>query len=218
MNRQVCAVPIRSGGDGFDTVEGEVPAHEEGPPVTMPENPRIKPVERATNRSWDDWLAFMDRVGARDLDHHGIALKVYDELHGKVEPLGWWTQAVTVAYEQHIGRRIPGQRPDGTFQTSVSKATRLGMAELMTAWVAFAAADAAVRELIEGEPKVSGTDRRITWRVRAADGSAVIIASEPKPTGTATIVAGQQGLPSPEANLAAKQDWTAILQRFLAGL
>lgn len=184
----------------------------------METNPRIKPVERATGRSWDEWLAFMDSVDARSLDHHGIALKVYAELDGKIERLGWWTQAVTVAYEQYIGRRIPGQRPDGTFQTSVSKATKLGMQELMDRWVAFAAGDEAVRAVAGAEPKVSGTDRRITWRTRAVDGSFVVITSEPKPNGTATIVAGQQGLPTPEANAGAKQMWGEVLRRFLAGL
>ena len=86
----------------------------------MVTNPRVRPVERATGRPWDEWLRFMDSIGAQELDHQQIALKVYAELDGTVERLGWWTQAVTVAYEQHIGRRVPGQRPDGTFHTSVS--------------------------------------------------------------------------------------------------
>ncbi|NLU80934.1 hypothetical protein HCA58_21765 [Micromonospora sp. HNM0581] len=183
----------------------------------MPANSRIKPVERATNRSWDEWLKFMDRIDAKNLDHHGIALKVHEELCGTgIEPLGWWTQAVTVAYEQYSGKRIPGQRPDGTFQTSVSKSTKLAMKELMDAWVAFAEKDKAVQELIVADNlKVSGTDRRITWRVTAADGSFIIITSEPKPNGTATIVAGQQGLQTHELNLEAKEKWKAILLRFL---
>ncbi|AGZ41725.1 hypothetical protein [Actinoplanes friuliensis] len=184
----------------------------------MGTNPRIKPVERATDRTWDEWLTFMDGIDARNLDHQAIALKVYEELQGKVDPLGWWTQAVTVAYEQHIGRRIPGQRPDGTFQTSVSKATKLGMQDLMDRWVTFAATDPDVQKVIATDPRVSGTDRRITWRVKAADDSFITITSEPKPTGTATIVAGQQGLQTPELNLEAKQFWAATLTRFLASV
>ena len=39
----------------------------------------------------------MDAIDAVNLDHHQIALKVYEELDGKIERLGWWTQAVTVA-------------------------------------------------------------------------------------------------------------------------
>ncbi|MCO8277981.1 hypothetical protein M1L60_46155 [Actinoplanes sp. TRM 88003] len=183
----------------------------------MAANSRIKPVERATKRSWDEWLAFMDGIGAKDLDHKQIALKVYYELEGAgVEPLGWWTQAVTVAYEQFIGRRIPGQRPDGTFQMSVSKATGLGMQELMDAWTAFAARDAFLTGLIAGEPKVSGTERRITWRAKATDGSSVVVTSEPKPNGSASVVATQIGLPGPGENDEARANWTAAVARFLA--
>ena len=79
----------------------------------MATNSRIGPVERATNRTWDEWLRFMDGIGARDLDHKAIALEVYEELEGTVDQLGWWTQAVTVAYEQYIGRRIPDSAPTG---------------------------------------------------------------------------------------------------------
>ncbi len=182
----------------------------------MPTHARIKPVERATHRTWDEWLAFMDRIDAKSLDHHGIALKVYDELNGTgIEPLGWWTQAVTVAYEQHIGRRIPGQRPDGTFQLSVTKSTPLAMQPLMDAWVRFADRDDFVRGLVAGDLKVSGTDRRITWRTRAADGSSIVVTSEPKKNGTASIVAVQMGLPTPEQNDEARERWAAAVARFL---
>ncbi len=184
----------------------------------MATNARIKPVERATRRTWDEWLRFMEAIDATSLDHQQIALKVYEELEGTVEPLGWWTQAVTVAYEQYIGRRIPGQRPDGTFQTSVSRATPLGMAELMQQWTDFAARDASVQGLVAGDVRVSGTDRRITWRTKARDGSSVVVTSEPKKNGTASVVATQLGLATPEANDEARQLWADVVERFLASV
>ncbi len=181
----------------------------------MATNARIQPVERATNRTWDEWLEFMDGIDAKNLDHKAIALEVYDELAGTIEQPGWWTQAVTVAYEQYIGRRIPGQRSDGTFQTSVSRSTPLGMAELMDTWQQFAAGDEAVREVVDGEPRVSGTDRRITWRTKAADGSSVIVTSEPKKNGTASLVVNQIGLQTLELNEAARDTWASVVERFL---
>lgn len=184
----------------------------------METNPRIKPIERATNKSWDEWLAFMDRIDAKNLSHHEIATKLLYELDGTIDNIGWWAQSITTAYEQYIGRRIPGQRPDGTFQTSVSKATELGMQELMDKWVEFAADDKEVKELIDGEAKVSGTERRITWRTKAADGSSIVVTSEPKRDGTAAIIATQMGLQTQELNTAAKEKWAAIVARFLAGL
>ena len=183
----------------------------------MDTNSRIRPVERATGRTWDEWVQFMDAHDAKNLDHHQIALKVYRELEGTIERLGWWTQAVTVAYEQYIGRRVPGQRPDGTFQMSVSKSTSLGMAELMEQWKDFAAGDATVQEILDvRDVRVSGTERRITWRARASDGSSVIVTSEPNKKGTASIVAAQLGLATLESNDEARSRWSAIVARFLA--
>jgi hypothetical protein len=66
--------------------------------------------------------------------------------------------------------------------------------------------------------KVSGTDRRITWRVKAEDGSSIVVTSEPKPNGTASIVAAQIGLQTLELNDEAKAMWTAAISRFLAEL
>jgi hypothetical protein len=160
----------------------------------------------------------MDSIGAENLDHHSIAVKVYEELDGKIDNLGWWTQAVTTAYEQYIGRRIPGQRPDGTFQTSVSKSTKLGMKELMDQWVDFAAKDPDVLELIAGDLRVGGTEKRLTWRTKAHDGSIINVISEPKADGTASIVVQHMGLQTQELNLEAKSKWTSILDRFLEGL
>lgn len=187
----------------------------------MTTNPRIEPIEpieRATNRTWDDWLKFMDDIGAKDLDHHQIATKVVEALDGVIDNPGWWGQSVTVAYEQYIGRRIPGQRPDGTFQTSVSRSTPLGMQALMDKWVAFAAEDQAVLDLLSGEVRVSGTENRVTWRTRAKDNSAIVVISEPKANGTASIVAQQTGLQTHELNMEAKANWQAILGRFLKSI
>jgi hypothetical protein len=181
----------------------------------MATNSRIKAIERTTKRTWDEWLQFMEGIDAKNLSHHAIATKVLEELDGKIDNIGWWGQSVTVAYEQYIGRSIPGQRPDGTFQTSVSKATKLGMQELMDKWVKFAAGDQDVLAIIAEDARVSGTENRITWRTKARDGSDVRVTSEPKKGGTASIIAVQMGLETNELNLEAKAKWSSILQRFL---
>lgn len=184
----------------------------------MQRNARIEAVERATGRSWDDWLAYMAGIGADGLTHHEIAAALVEELDGKVDNLGWWAQATAVAYEQYVGRRVPGQRPDGTFQTSVSRSTSIGMAALMDAWAAFAAADVAVLALITADPRVSGTANRITWRAKARDGAAIVVISEPKKDGTASLVVQHNGSPTLERNDEAKATWTAIADRFVGAL
>jgi len=180
-------------------------------------NSRIEAIERATNRSWPEWLAYMERIHADQLDHHAIATHLLTELVGMVDNLGWWAQSTAVAYEHHIGRRIPGQQPDGTFRLSVSKSTRLSMAALMDAWTAFAATDADVLGMLAAEPRVSGTDRRITWRVKGVEGTAITVISEPKGQ-TASLVVQHGGLPSPEAAAETRAVWVGVVERFLAGL
>lgn len=184
----------------------------------MAKNSRIQAVERATNRTWEEWLQYMEGIGAKDLSHHEIATHLLEELDGKIDNIGWWAQSVTVAYEQYIGRRIPGQRPDGTFQTSVSKSTQLGMAELMAQWEKFAAGDDEVQALVAADVRVSGTDKRITWRTKGDDGSSIRVTSEPKKNGRASIIVNHMELQTNELNLEAKAKWSSILERFLEGL
>lgn len=184
----------------------------------MATNSRIPAVERATGRSWDEWLAFFETIGAARLSHHDIATAVLYELDGTgLENPAWWAQSASVAYEQHIGRRIPGQRPDGTFQASVSKATSLAMAPLMDAWTAFAAEDDDVRAFLSADPRVSGTDKRISWRAKGHDGESVVVISEPKKDGAASLVVQLLGTATPERNEEAREQWRAVVERFLAG-
>jgi len=182
----------------------------------MKDNPRIKPIEQATHRTWNEWLTFLESVDAKQLGHREIVDKVFEQLTGKIESAGWWSQAVAVAYEQEIGRRVPGQRSDGSFETSVSRATKLGMQELMDAWAKFATKDKEVQALIMSDVKVGGTDKRLTWRTKGRDGSAIIVTSEPKANGTASIIAQQGGLQTQELKDEAKEGWAAILSRFIS--
>lgn len=184
----------------------------------MATDSKIQAIERATGRSWSDWLAFMDSIGAKDLDHHAIATKVLDELVGTSDNPGWWTQSVTNTYEQYIGRRVPGQRPDGTFRLSVSKSTALSMSTLMEKWTAFAAKDAGAQAMITAQPRISGTSNRITWRAKGVDNTSITVISEPKPNGTASLVVQHGGLVSQEINAQAKEQWVKTVQRFLTGL
>ena len=184
----------------------------------MATNSRIEAVERATGRTWAQWLEYMASIDADKLSHHEIATALVYELDGTVDNVGWWAQATAVAYEQDVGRRVPGQRPDGTFQTSVSRSTPLGMAALMEAWTAFAAADDAVLALIGGEVRVSGTSNRITWRTKTRDGETITVISEPKKDGTASLVVQHIGSATLERNVEAKEIWTEITARFAATL
>lgn len=56
----------------------------------MAKSSRIQAVERATNRTWDEWLAFLNGIDAKNLSHHEIATKLVYELDGKIDNVGWW--------------------------------------------------------------------------------------------------------------------------------
>ncbi len=93
----------------------------------------IPAIEKSTNIAWTEWLLFLESIGAKNLSHKEIAQHVHNKLKASHENSGWWAQGITVAYEQHIGRRKPGQTNDGFFQVAVSKTlagTIIGAADL----------------------------------------------------------------------------------------
>jgi hypothetical protein len=71
----------------------------------------------ATGRQWDAWFAVLNDAGASAWPHPQIAAWLVSE-HA-VD--GWWAQGITVGFEQAIGRRVPGQRADGTFDVAVTR-------------------------------------------------------------------------------------------------
>jgi len=89
------------------------------------------------------------------------------------------------------------------------------MKELMDAWTNFAAKDKEVLGLIVGEVRVSGTENRITWRTKGKDESSIVVISEPKASGNASIVVQLMGLKTLDSNNEAKATWLGIVQRFL---
>ena len=62
-------------------------------------------VARATGRAWDEWLKVLDRAGAKTMPHKEIALL----LSRKFDVPDWWSQMVTVGYEQARGLRAVHQ-------------------------------------------------------------------------------------------------------------
>ena len=63
----------------------------------------------ATGHGWEHWFGVLDAWGGTGHTHPEIARWLSDE-HG-VPP--WWTQSITVGYEQARGMRAPGQHVDG---------------------------------------------------------------------------------------------------------
>jgi hypothetical protein len=86
-------------------------------------------VRAKTGKTWGEWIATLDEAGARTMAHAEIA----SLLHETFGVPGWWTQMVTVGYEQATGRRVPRQKADG-FAASASKTLNASAAAAFRAW------------------------------------------------------------------------------------
>lgn len=162
--------------------------------MTKPSN--ISGIEEATHRTWDRWVSFLDGAGASKLTHKQIAELVHRELDGTMDSAGWWAQGVTVAYEQHIGRRAPGQKSDGSYEVSVTKLIPGTKQDVYALW-AEAYGDAAD---FDGKPleniRTSITPVRSYWRGDFTDGSRLTVAVEQKTPEKAMIAITHTSLPS----------------------
>ena len=85
-------------------------------------------VARATGRDWNDWLQFLDGLGAENLNHKEIVALIAGP--GQ-QSSGWWQQSVAIGYEQARGLRVVGQTSEGGFQIGVQKTLPL---PAETAW------------------------------------------------------------------------------------
>lgn len=74
-------------------------------------------VLQATGKDWAQWLKLLDNWSATEKPHKEIA----QYLHEAHSVDFWWAQSITVRYEQARGMRMLGERPDGTFEVSVSR-------------------------------------------------------------------------------------------------
>lgn len=82
-------------------------------------------VKAKTRKTWKEWFSVLDRAGAKKMTHQEIA----NYLHTEHAVPPWWTQMVTVTYEQQSGLREKHQRPDG-YQISVSRTINVPLTRL----------------------------------------------------------------------------------------
>jgi uncharacterized protein YndB with AHSA1/START domain len=71
-----------------------------------------------TGKSWKKWFTILDQSGATQKPHKDIARYIHDEFGIS----GWWSQMVTVRYEQERGLREVGQRrATGAYEIGVTR-------------------------------------------------------------------------------------------------
>lgn len=137
--------------------------------MTRPIN--IESIEKATKKSWKQWVSELDDSGARELSHTDLARKLYTVLDGTIESHGWWAQAITVAYEQYVGKRVPGQLANGLFELAVSKTVATSRSKLFLQTVEWFENQNELSGRKPLKPRSAETPKRSNWRCDFADGS-----------------------------------------------
>ena len=166
-------------------------------------------VLKATGRAWSEWLKVLDRAGAKSMPHKEIARM----LHEKFSVPGWWSQMVTVGYEQARGLREAHQKADG-YSANASRTVNVALADLYAAW-----SEAAQRAKwlpgasLEVRKATSNKSMRITW---IAGGSSVDVGFYAKGPGKSMVQVDHGKLPDARAVARQKEYWAAALDRLKA--
>jgi hypothetical protein len=167
-----------------------------------------------TKRSFAEWRSFLDGIGGRDLSHKAIAEAVFET----GDASGWWSQSVAVAYEQHIGRRVPGQVGEGAYQASASRTVAGTAAEVHKRWTAFMATRTTIdRVKITRGPETSVTEKWRHWRCGLGNGSRVAITFFQKAPGKVAIGVGHENLKSEDEIVRWRGVWKTLLDGFAKG-
>lgn len=168
-------------------------------------------VLRATGRAWDEWLRVLDGAGAVAMPHRSIAAMLSKRFG--VGP--WWSQMVTVGYEQARGLRAVHQKPGG-FAASASKTLSASLERVFAAWndptlraLWLRNAPVAIRRSTEGK------SMRIAW---TAGGSNVDVNFYAKGAGKSQVAVQHEKLADEKAVAKQKTYWAGALGRLKAML
>lgn len=176
--------------------------------MTKPMN--TEAIEAGTGASWGEWVKFLDGINARELTHKQIAEKVHER--GATH---WWAQTVAVAYEQHIGRRLPGQDDKGDFAVSVTKTFGSSMDATLDAWIKIVWGRTEFNDVpIKGVGEISKTDKWRYWRAVLGDNSHVVVTIYEKVPAKVGFTITHERLKSDEA----VELWRAYWKEFLTNL
>ncbi|MFV0319586.1 MAG: hypothetical protein ACK5IN_04320 [Microbacterium sp.] len=157
-----------------------------------------------TDKTWAQWFALLDAAGAVGWTHTDIAAW----LVGEQGVDAWWAQGITVGFEQERGLRLPGQNPDGTFSTTVSKTLSVAQADALRLAVA------ALTELAGDPASVNTEAKYASARWHLDDGARLEAMAAPTTNGKCRVSLTAANLSGPEAF----EGWRPRLKALLEGL
>lgn len=173
----------------------------------------VPALERATGRSWADWLAHFEARGAASLGHAEIARIAREAMPDDLQNPDWWAQGAAIAFEQHAGLRVPGQSSSGTFRVSASRTVPLDRDAAVEAWAAGPGTAAQHLGFVASEPRRSRTEKRTFFRFDLDGAGRVEVAATPNPKdpAKATLGVNHEGLTDGDAVEAWRAHWKALL-------
>ena len=176
-------------------------------------------VQARTGKKWAEWFNILDDAGARKMNHQEIVAYLggcrdrTPESRYQLSP--WWTQMVTVAYEQARGMREKHQRPEG-YQISGSKTVGVSVSALFRAWQ-----DEKARNRWLGEKSLvirkatANRSMRITWSDRK---TSVEVNFYPRGESKSQVTVQHSKLPDAKAAERMKAYWAKALDRLKGSL
>lgn len=178
-------------------------------------------IATATGIPWTGWCRVLDDAGGTSLPHDRIAALAADHIAARAPGSSaaanheWWGQSVAVAYEQQIGRRVPGQTSRGDFQVAASRTYAGDLDSALRAWLDVVAGRGAFGGVaVEGAPRITSTEKWRYWRIGLVDGSRVSVDIGRKTDQKSTIGINHTRLASAEET----GEWRGVWRGILAGL
>jgi len=179
-----------------------------------------------TRKSWTEWFQILDNWGAKEKGHKLTARYLAEEW--QVSP--WWSQSVTIRYEQERGRRAPGQRSGGKFAVSVQRTARASAQQAYAAFTDAAAlgrwftTSAKVDARVGGSYSTADGDQgkflvlehprrvRFTWEhPQHCPGTLVEVNFSPRPDGRVTVRLEHSGIQDEAGFQDLRKGWTGAM-------
>lgn len=171
-------------------------------------------IARATGRSWAEIADAFAAAGGESLSHRELA-DIAAGLFTGIDNPDWWAQGAAVAYEQQIGRRLPGQRADGTFEVSITKTVPGDPDDALGAFEALMAGRSELGGIPFAEaPVTSRTQKWRYWRVPLSDGTRIAVTIGTRRPGASGVAVQVSRLTGPEA----VETWRERVRSLLAGM
>ena len=166
-------------------------------------------MQRATTRTWPEWLTTLDAEGMQGKPHRDVVHHLATT-HGLSS---WWAQMVCVGYEQAKGQRVPNEKARG-FEVSVTRTLEASASEVFRAFN-----DPTRRGWCHVQDYVVRTTiAPRSLRLGFSDGTLVAVAIERKGNTRCAVSVQHAGLADEAAAERARAEWKESLARLAQAL